>query len=64
MPWLTPADRPKCRAWAQIEVLSDMVHIYLRKEGILNSKGDPGELLTVFRQMRQAQPAGKVPAYG
>jgi hypothetical protein len=55
MPWLERSDRPAMRAWAQLEVLADMAHIHLRKEGILNSKGEPRMLLDVFRKLRLAQ---------
>jgi hypothetical protein len=39
MPCLEDSDEPTARAWAQIEVLSDMAHTTQRKEGIVNSDG-------------------------
>lgn len=55
MPWLEDADEPTARAWAQLEMLSDMAHTELRKRGILNSEGEPRRLLADFRQLRAAQ---------
>jgi hypothetical protein len=54
MPWLEDSDEPTARAWTQIEVLSDMAHTTLRREGIVNSDGEPRRLLADFRQLRQA----------
>jgi hypothetical protein len=43
--------RANARAWTQIAVLSDMAHTTLRKEGIVNSDGEPRRLLADFRQL-------------
>jgi hypothetical protein len=55
MPWLTVADRPAMKAWAQLELLADVAYSILHKDGILNAKGEPRRLVTDFRQLRQVQ---------
>jgi hypothetical protein len=54
MPWLEDADEPAARAWAQLEVMADLAHTHLRREGILDAKRQARDLLTSFRQLRQA----------
>jgi hypothetical protein len=56
MPWLTPADEPACRAWAQIEIIADTVHTILRRDGVVNpATGEARRILQDFRLLRQAQ---------
>jgi hypothetical protein len=55
MPWLEDSDVPACRAWAQLEILSDQAFAILRMIGIIDRQGNPKRLLTDFRQLRQAQ---------
>jgi hypothetical protein len=55
MPWIDDSDAPACRAWAQLEILSDQAYAVLRTVGILNREGEPRRLLTDIRQLRQAQ---------
>ena len=55
MPWLEDSDVPACRAWAQLEILSDHAFSILRTIGIINRAGEPLRLLTDFRQLRLAQ---------
>jgi hypothetical protein len=57
MPWLEEADIPTCRAWAQLEILSDIAYAMLTRIGIIsnNIACEPRRLLTDFRQLRQAQ---------
>ena len=55
MPWLTSADMPAMRGWAELEVLSATVFAWLLKLNVLNSKGEPRRLLSEHRQMKLAQ---------
>ena len=55
MPWIEESDVPACRAWAQLEILSDQAFAIVRTIGILNREGEPRRLLTDVRQLRQAQ---------
>jgi hypothetical protein len=55
MHWLEESDIPACRAWAQLEILSDRAFAILRGVGLINRSGDPIRLLTDFRQLRLAQ---------
>ncbi len=59
MPWLRESDIPAARAWAQLEILSDLAFAHLRREGMLQTsgenKGEPRKLLADFRSLRSVQ---------
>jgi hypothetical protein len=55
MPWLTRADGPAMKRWAELEVLSATVFAWLLKLNVLNSKGEPRRLLSEHRQLKIAQ---------
>jgi hypothetical protein len=55
MPWLTPADTPAMKGWAEIEVLSATVFAWLLKLNVLTGAGEPRRLLTEHRQLKLAQ---------
>ena len=54
-PWLTAADTPAMRGWAELEVLSATVFAWLLKLNVLNGQGEPRKLLDQHRQMKLAQ---------
>jgi hypothetical protein len=35
VPWLEEADRATCKAWAEVEVLTDLVYLELNRSGFL-----------------------------
>ena len=55
MPWLTKADTPAMKGWAELEVLSATVFAWLLRLNVLTNKGKPRRLLTEHRQMKLAQ---------
>jgi hypothetical protein len=55
LPWLEMSDRPTVRAWAQLEILSDMVYEDLRQRGVLNEEGQACRLLDDYRKLRATQ---------
>jgi hypothetical protein len=55
MPWLSDADIPACRGWAELEILSATCFAWLTRMNVLNPEGEPRRLLSEFRQLRQAQ---------
>jgi hypothetical protein len=55
MPWLTPADTPAMKGWAELEVLSATVFAWLLKLNVLNSAGEPRKLLSEHRQLKLVQ---------
>ena len=55
MPWLTRADGPAMKGWAELEVLSATVFAWLLKMNVLNGQGEPRRLLSEHRQMKIAQ---------
>lgn len=55
LPHLTAADRPTCKAWAQLEYLADQVYGELQRNGIFNRERESRRLLNDFRQLRIAQ---------
>jgi hypothetical protein len=55
MPWLTPADRPTARAWAQMEYLADAVYIELKTNGVFNGEREARRLLDDYRKLRSVQ---------
>jgi hypothetical protein len=55
MPWLTPADTPAMKGWAELEVLSATVFAWLLKLNVLNSESEPRKLLSEHRQLKLAQ---------
>jgi hypothetical protein len=56
MPWLTPADTPAMKGWAEIEVLSATVFAWLLKLNVLTGAGEPRRLLTEHRQLKSYCP--------
>jgi hypothetical protein len=55
MPWLTPADRPLAKSWAQLEYLADLLFVELKTKGVFNQSGETRRLLHDLRQLRLAQ---------
>src|SRR5689334_8478641 len=55
MPWIQEADRPVCRAWSELEILSQTVYLVLRDKGVLNSEGEARRLLDDYRKLRSTQ---------
>jgi hypothetical protein len=55
MPWIEDADRPACRAWAELEILAQTVYLALRERGVINEQGDARRLLDDYRKLRVAQ---------
>jgi hypothetical protein len=54
-PWLTPADAPAMKGWAELEVLSATVFAWLLKLNVLTGAGEPRRLLDQHRQLKLAQ---------
>jgi hypothetical protein len=55
LPHLGPADRPTCKAWAQLEIMADVCFTELRENGVFNAQMEARRLLDDFRKLRQAQ---------
>src|SRR4051812_36796781 len=55
LPWLTDADVPAAKHWAELEVLGTEVFAKLQTAGIVNAEGEPRRLLDSHRQIRMAQ---------
>lgn len=61
LPALDPSDIPVLRAWAELEILAASAFLSLsdRDEAgrprITDAEGNPRELLTIYRQIRQTQ---------
>ncbi|MBV8772076.1 MAG: hypothetical protein JO166_07080 [Deltaproteobacteria bacterium] len=55
MPWLEDSDIAVCRAWAELEILSQRVYAELRERGVINSEGDARRLLDDYRKLRSTQ---------
>jgi hypothetical protein len=55
MPWLTPADTPAMKGWAELEILSATVFAWLTRLNILNGQGEPRRLLSEHRALKLAQ---------
>jgi hypothetical protein len=55
MPWLTDADRPAVRRWAQLEYLAEQLYLELREHGVLTPEREPRRLLDDFRKMAAVQ---------
>lgn len=55
MPWLAPSDRPACRAWAELEILSSHVFADLVQRGLTDEAGDPRRLVSEYRGLRRLQ---------
>jgi hypothetical protein len=55
MPWLTPADTPAMKGWAELEILSATVFAWLTRLNVLNSQGEPRRLLSEHRALKLAQ---------
>jgi hypothetical protein len=54
-PWLTAADTPAMRGWAELEVLSATVFAWLLRLNVLTAGGEPRRLLDQHRQLKIAQ---------
>jgi hypothetical protein len=57
MAWLSEADRPTVRSWAELEIVTSDVFNNLIREGILQKDGSgiPRKLLDTFRQLKLTQ---------
>ena len=56
MTWLTDADIPALRSWAELEVISSQLFINLQDEGLFRKDGEPNAAcITEYRQMKMAQ---------
>ena len=55
MGWLRPEHRGAARTWAQCELLSDMIWVRLRSEGIFNSDGELKRLADDWRKIKSVQ---------
>ncbi|MGD0076542.1 MAG: hypothetical protein ABSD31_19750 [Candidatus Binataceae bacterium] len=55
LPWLTAADVPAMRGWAELEILSSTVFAILTKINVINGEGEPRRLLSEHRQLKLAQ---------
>jgi hypothetical protein len=55
MPWLQPSDIPAARRWAQLDVMIEMGHAMLRRDGLLNQDQEPRRLLSDVRCLMQTQ---------
>jgi hypothetical protein len=54
-PWISDSDLPAARAWAQLNILSDVAYARLREEGMTTDGGDPKKLLAEFRALKAAE---------
>jgi hypothetical protein len=55
MPWVTPADIPALRSWAEIEIVTSGMFAYIQTEGALLPNGNPRRVTNVYRQFKVAQ---------
>lgn len=57
MPWLSEADRPAVRSWAELEIITSNAFTNLMRDGIIRADGtgEPRQLTTVYRQLKQTQ---------
>jgi hypothetical protein len=55
LPWIQIADSAAVRAWAELEVLSQLAYQRLRESGIINDEGEPRALLDAYLRTRKAQ---------
>jgi hypothetical protein len=55
MPWLSPADEPTLRAWAELEIIGSAIFMDLAVKGWATDNGQPRRLLTEYRLLRQTQ---------
>lgn len=55
MEWLQPADEPACRAWAELEHLSEIIYSSLCQHGVFNRNGEARRLLDDYRKLRGTQ---------
>jgi hypothetical protein len=55
MPWLTPADTPAMKGWAELEILSATVFAWLTRLNVINGQGEPRRLLSEHRALKLAQ---------
>src|SRR5712692_520667 len=54
-PWISDSDLPAARAWAQLNILSEVAYARLRDEGMTTASGDPKKLLAEFRALKAAE---------
>ena len=67
LPWLTEADRPVTRTWADLEHKIAAVSVDLDRRGFLNGDGEPRRLLAEYRgllalQLQYSKELGLTPA--
>jgi hypothetical protein len=55
MVWLRPEHRGAARTWAQCELLSDLIWVRLRSEGIFNETGELKRLADDWRKIKSVQ---------
>jgi hypothetical protein len=57
MPWLTAADYPALRSWAELEIVGAQLFANLQSEGPLRRDGEraPRKVLHAYRQMKIVQ---------
>jgi hypothetical protein len=57
MPWLSEADRPTMRSWAELEIVTSDCFNNLMREGTLqkDGSGEPRRLLKDYRQLKMTQ---------
>jgi len=55
MSWLTEADRPAARAWAELEVIGAACFGDLMERGIAGEDGTPRKMLGDWRLLKQTQ---------
>ena len=54
-PWITPADGPLVRGWAQLERLALEAYERLKADGVMRADGTPHPLLGEIVKLRRAQ---------
>lgn len=54
-PWITPADGPLLRGFAQLERLAMEAYARLQEEGLLRADGTPHPLLSELTKLRRTQ---------
>ncbi len=55
VPWLTEADRPLLRAFAELERLAQECYNLMRSEGMVRADGEPHKLLAHYANLRKTQ---------
>src|SRR5579863_6661860 len=55
MHWITDADMPALRSWAELEIVASQLWINLQDEGPFLPNREPRRVLTEYRQMKLCQ---------